>query len=558
MAPSNELERELSFVHLNVNSLLADVNLKLPLHLQYSKLVEIEQKLINEGQFKIIALTETKLSNAIPDSYIDILPSYKCTGFRKDVNRHQKGILAYVHTSLHATRRQDLECIFTQMIWLEIIINRKKVLFCICYRPPGQNREEINQFLTDFYTSVNLAMSEKPYSVVIMGDINDRCVDWNGEHNVSELKNDFRDMLLQNGLYQIITEPTHFTDHSAYILDLVITDGPGYLADHGVLTHIGENAHLPVYGIINLFSHSSMTHRRTVWHYNHADVNGLNESFKNFDWNTFIHLEADVNNMAETVTNIILDKSKEFIPQRTITIRSKDKPWFTKEVHKLIKLRNRYSSIYNRTKNPVHKLLRNIFGSRVKNQMKTNMKVYLEKQKSLLSDPNLSTKKYWSVVKQIQGSKVKHNIPTLIDNGKSYTTSLEKAELLNNYFAEQSNLPPPGTNYHLPTFHYTTDSRLEHIKFTENDVSKVLETLPLNKAHGFDGISNRLLRMCNASLSKPLSVLYQLSMDNGSFPLCWKCANVSSIYKKCEDYIKSNYRPISLLVSMSKVMETSI
>ena len=82
--------------------------------------------------------------------------------------------------------------------------------------------------------------------------------------------------------------------------------------------------------------------------------------------------------------------------------------------------------------------------------------------------------------------------------------------------------------------------------------------LKSSKATGPDGIPARVLRECAGVLSKPLSSLFSLSLLHGVVPKEWKCANVIPIYKADGKSDPNNYRPISLLPIISKVMESII
>ena len=103
--------------------------------------------------------------------------------------------------------------------------------------------------------------------------------------------------------------------------------------------------------------------------------------------------------------------------------------------------------------------------------------------------------------------------------------------------------------------HYLTHARLDRIAVTPLMVQKILQSLNVNKAVGIDHIGNRILKECAESLSEPLSILFQSSLDQGIFPTSWKDAQVSAIFKQIDRQIKTNYRPISLLSCMSKVLE---
>ena len=76
-----------------------------------------------------------------------------------------------------------------------------------------------------------------------------------------------------------------------------------------------------------------------------------------------------------------------------------------------------------------------------------------------------------------------------------------------------------------------------------------------DKATGPDQIGNRLLKATCKTISKPLCILFNLSLETKCFPECWKIANVIPLYKKGEASSPNNYRPVSLLSCISKVME---
>ena len=82
--------------------------------------------------------------------------------------------------------------------------------------------------------------------------------------------------------------------------------------------------------------------------------------------------------------------------------------------------------------------------------------------------------------------------------------------------------------------------------------------LNIYKASGPDLLSPRLLKEGSDILAEPLSLLFNRSLDKCYFPIAWKDANVSPIFKKDDKSSPSNYRPISLLSSVGKAMERCI
>ena len=90
---------------------------------------------------------------------------------------------------------------------------------------------------------------------------------------------------------------------------------------------------------------------------------------------------------------------------------------------------------------------------------------------------------------------------------------------------------------------------------TEEQVLKIIQKLKPKSSHGHDGISTILLKYIACEILKTLTVIINQSLCTGIFPDKLKIANIKPIYKKDNPHIPDNYRPISLLPSISKVFE---
>ena len=63
-----------------------------------------------------------------------------------------------------------------------------------------------------------------------------------------------------------------------------------------------------------------------------------------------------------------------------------------------------------------------------------------------------------------------------------------------------------------------TDKSLSNITFTDNDIGKIIKSLDLNKAHGRDMISIRMLKLCGRSVYKPIQLIFRLVQIKGLSP----------------------------------------
>ena len=75
---------------------------------------------------------------------------------------------------------------------------------------------------------------------------------------------------------------------------------------------------------------------------------------------------------------------------------------------------------------------------------------------------------------------------------------------------------------------------------------------------GCDGISNKLLKFIKDVVTKPLTLIINQMIVTGIYPKAFKTSKVSPLFKKGDNTLLSNYRPISLLPTISKIFERII
>ena len=171
-----------------------------------------------------------------------------------------------------------------------------------------------------------------------------------------------------------------------------------------------------------------------------------------------------------------------------------------------------------------------------------------------LSDPKTSSKTYWSILKTFYNTKKVPIIPPILIENKLETDSLKKANYFNKFFA--SKCTPLSNSSSLPSsLDLETEARLTSINFSDNDILKIIRSLDINKAHGHDDISVRMVKICDDSIKKPLSIIYKNCITTGIYPNTWKKSNIVPVHKKGDKQFVNNYRPVSLLPIFGKVFE---
>ena len=94
-------------------------------------------------------------------------------------------------------------------------------------------------------------------------------------------------------------------------------------------------------------------------------------------------------------------------------------------------------------------------------------------------------------------------IAPLLFNCTFVTDFQEKTKIFNSCFIKQCTLVSNNIVF-LNEFTYMTDERNQPITFSESDNIKIIRTLDVNKAHGHDNISFRMINLCTNSVAHPL------------------------------------------------------
>ena len=107
----------------------------------------------------------------------------------------------------------------------------------------------------------------------------------------------------------------------------------------------------------------------------------------------------------------------------------------------------------------------------------------------------------------------------------------------------------------MPILGFLTNKRIDHITIENDEIISLIRKINPDKATGSDGISGQMLLLCDESIILPLQIIFTNILTTSIYPDMWKIANVTPIYKKGDPLECNNYRPISLLSNVGKVIE---
>ena len=182
---------------------------------------------------------------------------------------------------------------------------------------------------------------------------------------------------------------------------------------------------------------------------------------------------------------------------------------------------------------------------------------------NMCSEYKTHTKKLWGLINEISG---KHSNKTSlieylkIDNVNEYSAK-KISDRFAKYFADMGKefaekIPKASKSITVYLKLLQSNKSSLFLEPTcEKEIKRIVSTLPSKSSSGHDNISNILLKEIIDPLAKVLAEIFNKSMATGEFPSIMKLAEVVPLYKSKEHYLESNYRPISLLMTMSKILE---
>ena len=159
----------------------------------------------------------------------------------------------------------------------------------------------------------------------------------------------------------------------------------------------------------------------------------------------------------------------------------------------------------------------------------------------------------------INKNKPGNNPDNLKINDKEITNPAEIAQAFNSFFTNIG--PELASKISCDNKHFTeylskpNDNTMCFIPTDQHEILKIVKSLKPKKSTGHDGISTKLLKQIIPNIALPLEHIFNLSLSTGCCPDLLKLAKVIPIFKKDDPTQVTNYRPISLLPCISKILE---
>lgn len=183
--------------------------------------------------------------------------------------------------------------------------------------------------------SLDQAFNQHIDNILVAGDFN-----ININSNLSNRMSRLIDSLNSE---QLINSPTHFTERSSSLIDLMFIKQSTQILSSFVADPFVPNLvrfHCPTVVVLKFTKPKQTSFQRKIWIYDKGDYVIYNDKLRSTDW-SFIENNPNVDATADTIANSILKAASESIPNTNVNIRPGDVPWMNKEVKQHIRKRTK-------------------------------------------------------------------------------------------------------------------------------------------------------------------------------------------------------------------------
>ena len=327
-----------------------------------------------------------------------------------------------------------------------------------------------------------------------------------------------------------MNQPTHIPKGSLSCIELIFTSNPNLINSSGVEMSLFEKYHHNiVYGKIDFQIAILPLYMREVWNYKNACAESIQRSISSIDWD-FLFWGKSINKKVDILNECLKNIFHNFVPNEVTKCDYRQPPWMTDSIKIKLKERAKLSKKYFKGGKKDSDLVQiNTSSKECTKSILEAKEKYVTQLSQKLIDPSTEAKTYWKIINRFAKNKTPI-IPPLVVNNKIISNFSEKANLFNKFFASQR--IPLENNSSLPPFCLKTDKSLSSLEISETDIFAIIKNLDPNKSHGWDNLSIRMIELCGKSITYPLKLIFEASLQEGTFPSCWKKANVVTVHEK--------------------------
>ena len=532
---NNLSHQEFSLLHLNIRSL----------HKNFDSF-ETFLSTLNNFQFSLIGLTETWLHSNSPPLFN--IENYKLLRQDRTVGRGG-GVAMYAHKNLNPKIRPDIHIEGSEDLFVEITHDKhKNKIVGVIYRPPSSS---FDTFLENLETCLQ-RLSNEHKDIYLMGDFN---TDLSLPHNNSSRR--LLNTLLSYAIRPHIDQPTRITNSTQTLIDNIFSNNYNDSLNGTIYSDISD--HLPIFTISRIKTPIMSNKNNLGFHRKETkpNIDSLIADLSQEEWQD-VYVEADVNSaynvFIKKIRNLY-DKNVPLVRNSSGKLRNKQ-PWITRGILKSILTRNRLYKLSLKQPNDVNRKKYKTYRNKLTSIIRLSRKMHFTQK---LENSKGNTELMWKTINTLLNKQNSHSTDEFIVNDHKLSDPKQIANSFNTYFTNIGanlayNIPNNNRNFS----QYLPRINNKSLFLNPTNIHEILEIVRLlksTKSSGYDELSINVIKQIIHYIASPLCYIFNLSLSTGLFPQSMKTAKIIPIYKKNDASIISNYRPISLLPSLSKILE---
>jgi len=259
--------------------------------------------------------------------------------------------------------------------------------------------------------------------------------------------------------------------------------------------------------------------------------------------------------MGEKFNHFFVTVLDRHAPIRFTKYKNKKSPEPSEELKKLRRQRDNAQSKGNKAK---LRILRQKCNALSRREEMKSVRARIENRKG----------EEWKIVREIIGKKGSSSKVEMKDEKGDILTTREAAEEFNKFFIEKIEKIRAGIEEYKGDYLQGAKAKAELLQVskgafelhmvTEREVEKAIKKSKGSNCPDIFGIAPAALKLAPEVVKVPLTWIINCIIQEGSIPRCWKIARVLPLHKKNDKDKPSNYRPVSILSSASKIMEEVI
>ena len=497
-----------------------------------NKMSDVPRILSNSNNlFHVFGFSETRFTDDNVSDKVIAVPGYTPLN-RPAKNKLETGIIAHVHQSVSHKRLDNFDRFDIECIWIEIRLKgTKPILVGYVYRNPAERTEWIDRFdmmLED--------ISNQYTDIIIMGDFN---------INLLTPHEKWKRTYQAHSLSQLVNTPTRITSDSQTLIDHIYATNTSNIIELSV----------PAYGLSDHFPLCLTWSKKgiKVPRCTHKEI--YFRSYKTFKPDTFLHdlYSTDFSpvyqytdpDMALTVWyEIFKNIFDKHVPYKVRRVKQNAKPaWLNDEIESAIKHRDKLLATTGKDEN----------FRKQRNKITSLKRTAKKKFFGELIASRKDSKSIWKAINMLSGKSsiaTTHSTQLSVDCLNTHFSNIANKTVLNDR-SKENDLSLLSDYCHSKSI----KSKLNFEFLSVHEVYKELCSLKQSNTRGIDTLDGKILKIAAPIISEHLTYIYNLCIEKRHYPQAFKDAKVIPVFKSGDPNDPTNYRPISILSTLSKPLE---